>query len=181
MRPVKLFGVRIGDKPIRKSASMGNIAHLAAEGSGGGGGGGSREEGYGSDGERPHKKRVAYRRRVASAAALHGVVPSSSSSGGFGCGWSTERQPQDERAEVVVMGLRPSARRRHRPREHGRRDDDGRDSGKGVRVLVTPTSDLVKILACMQACLTPNYASASPLSSIVRALFLGGKAPCVQF
>lgn len=30
---------------------MGNIAHLAAEGSGG------REEGYGSDGERPHKKR----------------------------------------------------------------------------------------------------------------------------
>jgi len=37
---------------------MGNIAHLAAEGSGGGGGGGgSREEGYGSDGERPHKKR----------------------------------------------------------------------------------------------------------------------------
>lgn len=50
-RPVKLFGVRIGDKPIRKSASMGNIAHLAAEGSGG------REEGYGSDGERPHKKR----------------------------------------------------------------------------------------------------------------------------
>ncbi|CAD6266219.1 unnamed protein product [Miscanthus lutarioriparius] len=53
-RPVKLFGVRIGDKcPIRKSASMGNIAHLAAEGSGGG----SREEGYGSDGERPHKKR----------------------------------------------------------------------------------------------------------------------------
>ncbi|GJN12468.1 hypothetical protein PR202_ga30747 [Eleusine coracana subsp. coracana] len=25
-RPVKLFGVRIGDKPIRKSASMGNIA-----------------------------------------------------------------------------------------------------------------------------------------------------------
>ncbi|TVU43378.1 hypothetical protein EJB05_09844 [Eragrostis curvula] len=52
-RPVKLFGVRIGDKPIRKSASMGNIAHLA-EGSGGG-----REEGYGSDGEheRPPKKR----------------------------------------------------------------------------------------------------------------------------
>ncbi|KAL6658871.1 hypothetical protein ACP70R_002911 [Stipagrostis hirtigluma subsp. patula] len=54
-RPVKLFGVRIGDKPIRKSASMGNIAHLAAEG----GGGGGREEGYGSDGEheRPAKKR----------------------------------------------------------------------------------------------------------------------------
>ncbi|WVZ95107.1 hypothetical protein U9M48_040909 [Paspalum notatum var. saurae] len=52
-RPVKLFGVRIGDKPIRKSASMGNIAHLAAEGSDGGG----REEGYGSDGERPQKKR----------------------------------------------------------------------------------------------------------------------------
>ncbi|XP_062191630.1 transcription factor MYBS3-like [Phragmites australis] len=53
-RPVRLFGVRIGDKPIRKSASMGNIAHLGAEGSGGG-----REEGYGSDGEheRPHKKR----------------------------------------------------------------------------------------------------------------------------
>ncbi|KAK3121010.1 hypothetical protein QOZ80_8BG0644640 [Eleusine coracana subsp. coracana] len=51
-RPVKLFGVRIGDKPIRKSASMGNIAHLAAEGSGG-----AREEGYGSDGERPPKKR----------------------------------------------------------------------------------------------------------------------------
>ncbi|CAO2199957.1 unnamed protein product [Urochloa humidicola] len=54
-RPVKLFGVRIGDKPIRKSVSMGNLAQLAAEGSGGGGGG--REEGYGSDGERPHKKR----------------------------------------------------------------------------------------------------------------------------
>ncbi|CAO2186919.1 unnamed protein product [Urochloa humidicola] len=53
-RPVKLFGVRIGDKPIRKSVSMGNLAQLAAEGSGGGGG---REEGYGSDGERPHKKR----------------------------------------------------------------------------------------------------------------------------
>ncbi|KAL6838210.1 hypothetical protein ACP4OV_031972 [Aristida adscensionis] len=55
-RPVKLFGVRIGDKPIRKSASMGNIAHLAAEGSAGGG---AREEGYGSDGEheRPAKKR----------------------------------------------------------------------------------------------------------------------------
>uniref|UniRef100_K3YJV9 HTH myb-type domain-containing protein n=1 Tax=Setaria italica TaxID=4555 RepID=K3YJV9_SETIT len=52
-RPVKLFGVRIGDKPMRKSASMGNLAQLAAEGSGGGG----REEGYGSDGERPHKKR----------------------------------------------------------------------------------------------------------------------------
>ncbi|XP_062196116.1 transcription factor MYBS3-like [Phragmites australis] len=53
-RPVKLFGVRIGDKPIRKSASMGNIAHLAAEAAGGG-----REEGYGSDGEheRPPKKR----------------------------------------------------------------------------------------------------------------------------
>ena len=54
-RPVKLFGVRIGDKPtpIRKSASMGNLAQLAAEGAGGGG----REEGYGSDGERPQKKR----------------------------------------------------------------------------------------------------------------------------
>ncbi|PUZ50080.1 hypothetical protein GQ55_6G031100 [Panicum hallii var. hallii] len=54
-RPVKLFGVRIGDKPmpIRKSASMGNLAQLAAEG----GGSGGREEGYGSDGERPHKKR----------------------------------------------------------------------------------------------------------------------------
>jgi hypothetical protein len=53
-RPVKLFGVRIGDKPsMRKSVSMGNIAQLA-EGSGG-----AREEGYGSDGEheRPHKKR----------------------------------------------------------------------------------------------------------------------------
>jgi hypothetical protein len=47
--------VRIGDKPtpIRKSASMGNLAQLAAEGAGGGG----REEGYGSDGERPQKKR----------------------------------------------------------------------------------------------------------------------------
>jgi len=33
---------------------MGNLAQLAAEG---GGGGGGREEGYGSDGERPHKKR----------------------------------------------------------------------------------------------------------------------------
>jgi len=32
---------------------MGNLAQLAAEGAGGGG----REEGYGSDGERPHKKR----------------------------------------------------------------------------------------------------------------------------
>lgn len=50
-RPVKLFGVRIGDKPIRKSVSMGNIAHFA-EGSSG-----AREEGYGSDGERPPKKR----------------------------------------------------------------------------------------------------------------------------
>jgi len=33
---------------------MGNLAQLAAEG---GGGGGGREEGYGSDGERPQKKR----------------------------------------------------------------------------------------------------------------------------
>jgi len=65
-RPVKLFGVRIGDKPtpIRKSASMGNLAQLAAEG---GGGGGGREEGYGSDGERPHKKRGE---RAAAAAVL---------------------------------------------------------------------------------------------------------------
>ncbi|BAF22896.1 transcription factor MYBS3-like [Oryza sativa Japonica Group] len=54
--PVKLFGVRIGDKPptaaagggggMRKSASMGSLAQLAE----GGGGGGGREEGYGSDG-----------------------------------------------------------------------------------------------------------------------------------
>lgn len=55
-RPVKLFGVRIGDKPMRKSASMGNLAQLAAAAEGSGGAGG-REEGYGSDGERPHKKR----------------------------------------------------------------------------------------------------------------------------
>jgi hypothetical protein len=54
-RPVKLFGVRIGDQSsMWKSVSMGNIAQLA-EGSGEGG----REEGYGSDGEHelPHKKR----------------------------------------------------------------------------------------------------------------------------
>ncbi|KAG8046475.1 hypothetical protein GUJ93_ZPchr0008g12854 [Zizania palustris] len=57
-RPVKLFGVRIGDKPaggIRKSASMGNLAQLA-EGSGGGGGGG-REEGYGSDGNEDKRRK----------------------------------------------------------------------------------------------------------------------------
>lgn len=52
-RPVKLFGVRIGDKPIRKSVSMGNLAQLA-EGSGG-----ARAEGYGSEGDddKPHRKR----------------------------------------------------------------------------------------------------------------------------
>ena len=52
--PVKLFGVRIGDKPIRKSLSMGNLAQLA-EGSGG-----ARAEGYGSEGDdadKPHRKR----------------------------------------------------------------------------------------------------------------------------
>jgi hypothetical protein len=51
---VKLFGVRIGDKPpIRKSASMGNIAQLA-EGSGG-----ARAEGYGSEGDddKPHHRK----------------------------------------------------------------------------------------------------------------------------
>ncbi|KAL5231185.1 hypothetical protein ABZP36_029961 [Zizania latifolia] len=55
-RPVKLFGVRIGDKPaagIRKSASMGSLAQLA-EGSGGGGG---REEGYGSDGNEDKRRK----------------------------------------------------------------------------------------------------------------------------
>jgi hypothetical protein len=41
---------------MRKSASMGNLAQLAAAAEGSGGAGG-REEGYGSDGERPHKKR----------------------------------------------------------------------------------------------------------------------------
>ncbi|KAI4963570.1 hypothetical protein ZWY2020_011356 [Hordeum vulgare] len=53
-RPVKLFGVRIGDKPIRKSVSMGNLAQLA-EGSGG-----ARAEGYGSEGDddKPHRKRA---------------------------------------------------------------------------------------------------------------------------
>jgi hypothetical protein len=53
-RPIKLFGVRFGDKTsMRKSVSMGNIMQLA-EGSNGG----RREEGYGSDGEheRPHKR-----------------------------------------------------------------------------------------------------------------------------
>ncbi|KAM0919423.1 hypothetical protein ACQ4PT_008318 [Festuca glaucescens] len=52
--PVKLFGVRIGDKPpIRKSVSMGNLAQLA-EGSGGG-----RAEGYGSEGDddKPHHRK----------------------------------------------------------------------------------------------------------------------------
>ncbi|KAM3040614.1 hypothetical protein ACUV84_023521 [Puccinellia chinampoensis] len=52
--PVKLFGVRIGDKPIRKSLSMGNLAQLA-EGSGG-----ARAEGYGSEGDdadKTHRKR----------------------------------------------------------------------------------------------------------------------------
>ncbi|CAM0910948.1 unnamed protein product [Alopecurus aequalis] len=50
---VKLFGVRIGDKPIRKSVSMGNLAQFA-EGSGG-----ARAEGYGSEGDddKPHRKR----------------------------------------------------------------------------------------------------------------------------
>jgi hypothetical protein len=54
-RPIKLFGVRFGDKTsMRKSVSMGNIMQLA-EGSNGG----RREEGYDSDGEheRPHKRR----------------------------------------------------------------------------------------------------------------------------
>ncbi|OEL24086.1 hypothetical protein BAE44_0014892 [Dichanthelium oligosanthes] len=76
-RPVKLFGVRIGDKPIRKSASMGSLAQLAAAAEGSGGGGEGRDEGYGSDGERLHKKRGAAQvpHEVVKPVAVHSAAP----------------------------------------------------------------------------------------------------------
>jgi hypothetical protein len=51
---VKLFGVRIGDKPIiRKAVSMGNLEQFGQRG------GGARDEGYGSEGndDKPNRKR----------------------------------------------------------------------------------------------------------------------------
>ena len=45
-----------------------------------------------------------------------GLGQRSSGLGGSRCRWPAERQPQDKGAEVFVLGERPSARRRHRPR-----------------------------------------------------------------